>query len=118
MRGPVLWFTMSLETGRRLDRARYAVDFAVHGMHVQILNPEFKEARKTEEWMDVFASFPGLKGETAFLRSVSALRSLLQTEAQSVLDAETEKVRAAYAVANELVKADAQVKAKRKKARV
>lgn len=109
---------MSLETGKRLDRARYAVDFAVHGLHVQLLNPEFKEARKTEEWLDVFTTFPSLKREGSFLRSIGALRAVLPTEAQSVLDAETEKVKAAFAVAYDLLKADAQVKAQREKAKV
>ncbi len=98
---------MSLETGKRLDRARYAVDFAVHGLHVHLLNPEYKEARKSEEWMEVFATFPGLKGEAAFLRRVNALRALLPTGERSVLDAETAKVKAAYAVAYGLIKADA-----------
>lgn len=101
---------MSLGTGKRLSRARYAVDFAVHALHVLILEPAFREVGETEAWVEVFCTFPGFKGEAAYLRKVAALRALVTVEASADLDVEVAKVKAAFQVAYKLMKADAKAK--------
>jgi len=90
---------MPLEKISLLARARYAVDSAVHELHQQMLAPEFAGARGCEEWLDVFCTFPNLSREEAFLRTTAALRAILSVTAVPILDAEVDKVKAAYVVA-------------------
>ena len=79
------------------------VDAAVHDLHVLILNQAFAGARKSEEWLNVFCSFPRLDGEKTFLREVTALRAIVPADAGITLDSEVAKVKAAYSLAGKIL---------------
>jgi hypothetical protein len=95
---------MPIERVGLLSRARYVVDFAVHELHTQLLSAVFTEFRKGRLWPRLFLTFPSLQGEKAFLREVDAFRAIIPPEAQTCLDAEIAKIKAAYAVAYRLKK--------------
>jgi len=95
---------MPIEKVGLLGRARYVVDLAVHEFHAQLLAPVFASSPKSEQWYNLFFTFPGLQGEKAFLRDVDAFRKTVPPDAQSSLDSEITKVKAAYSVARKLKK--------------
>jgi hypothetical protein len=93
------------------------VDSAVHNLHVLILTQAFVGVRGSEEWLNVFCSFPKLDGAKAFFREVIALRAILPADGCSDLDTEVGKVKAAYVLASKFLEGSRTTKVLKRKAR-
>jgi hypothetical protein len=65
---------------------------AGHELHVRILEADFFAFRGSDEWLDLWASFPSLDKPAAFRRSAKLFRAILPTQLQVVFDTEVAKV--------------------------
>jgi hypothetical protein len=95
---------MTINSSDLLVRARYEANLAGHALHVRMLGGDFFAFRETEEWLDLWSSFPSVSQPAVFKRAVKLFRTILPAELQSVFDCELGKVTANYTVAKRLIR--------------
>jgi len=95
---------MTINSSDLLVQARYEANLAGHELHVRMLETDFFAFRGTEEWLDLWSTFPSVAEPAVFNRSVKIFRTILPTELQSVFDSELGRITENYAVARRLIR--------------
>ena len=95
---------MAINSNDLLVQARYEANLAGHALHVRMLGGDFFAFRDTEEWLDLWSSFPSVVHPAVFRRAAKIFRTILPTDLQSVFDCELGKVTANYTVAKRLIR--------------
>jgi hypothetical protein len=95
---------MAINSNDLLVRARYEANLAGHALHVRMLGGDFFAFRGTEEWLDLWSSFPSVTEPAVFKRAAKFFRMILPVELQSVFDCELGKATTDYTVVRRLIR--------------